>query len=669
MTRRLLVHAHCYQPPREEPWLELVPREPSAAPDHDWNVRITRECYAPLGTAPVIDAQGRIRRVVNAWAWLSFDVGPTLVRWLEVAAPAVLEAMVEGDRIAIRRTGHGTAIAAPYHHVILPLASRRDKETEVRWGIRDFRRVFGRDPRGMWLPETAVDEETLDVLAQEGIGFTILAPHQVANPDPAGRPLRWRGANGREITLITYDGGLSHDVAFGDLLRDADRLHTEIRDRRSETGDRRPEIGEDAESPISDLRSPISVIAVDGETFGHHHRFGDLGIAALIDRVAVDESITFVNSEEVAAMAGESQAARLQAPTSWSCAHGVGRWKEDCGCRMDPATSQQWRAPLRRGLEAVSAGLSAAMVRHWPDLADLADEDIWSADPAESSGGLPLVRELERHRLAMFTSCGWFFDDIARIEPKIVLRHAARALDLLPVEDAGPLEAALISALHEARSNDATAGDGADIWLHDIVPGRLAEDQLAAGLLALRRFEREQPIELELPAHDWRFDDDELVLSDRRTGRERRWRGEVTTMGVVASRVRLTRSWSGEELEIDTFDLPAPVRERLATITAAFVLDITLHGGARLALDAGEMSPTDARRAALQGALDMLRSADIVDGGDVVLHAVLDLYALAGDQLTMEERAVIWRSLSRFGPSAERDRLASRLLLVFPDRQ
>ena len=196
-VQRLLVHAHCYQPPREEPWLELVPREPSATPDHDWNVRITRECYAPLGTSPVLDAEGRSRRVINAWEWLSFDVGPTLVEWLQRAAPSVLTAMVAGDRAAIRRTGHGTAIAAPYHHIILPLASRRDKETEVRWGIAEFRRLFGREPRGLWLPETAVDEETLEVLADADIRFTLLAPHQVAALNPEGGPVRWQG-NGRE---------------------------------------------------------------------------------------------------------------------------------------------------------------------------------------------------------------------------------------------------------------------------------------------------------------------------------------------------------------------------------------------------------------------------------------------------------------------------------------
>src|SRR5690606_30692132 len=254
-----------------------------------------------------------------------------------------------------------------------------------------------------------------DVLAQEGIRFTILAPHQVEQPDPLGRPLRWRGAHGREISLIAYDGTLSHDVAFGDLLRDADRLHTEIRDQNTDF----------AES----TSSPISVIAVDGETFGHHHRFGDLGIAALIDRVAADDSITFVNAEEVCADAGEPPVARLNAPTSWSCAHGVGRWQRDCGCRMDPSTSQQWRDPLRGGLEELSRGLGAAMERRWPDLADRIAAEDWGSQ-AELTPDRLLLRELERHRLAMFTSCGWFFDDIARIEPKIVLRHAARALDL-----------------------------------------------------------------------------------------------------------------------------------------------------------------------------------------------------------------------------------------------
>jgi alpha-amylase/alpha-mannosidase (GH57 family) len=219
---QIVVHAHCYQPPREEPWLDLVPREPSAAPDHDWNTRITRECYRPLSHARVLDPDNRTLRVYNAWEWLSFDVGPTLVTWLERHAPDVLDAMRAGDRAAIARTDFGTAVAHPYHHVILPLASRRDKRTEVRWGIHDFRRVFGRDPLTMWLPETALDEETLEVVLGEGIRGVIVAPHQVRTVSADGRPVPWR--HGTEtLWLLPYDGALAHAVALArhSTMRDA----------------------------------------------------------------------------------------------------------------------------------------------------------------------------------------------------------------------------------------------------------------------------------------------------------------------------------------------------------------------------------------------------------------------------------------------------------------
>lgn len=424
--QRLVIHAHCYQPPREDPWLDLVPREPNAAPDHDWNARITRECYAPLGAAPVLGTDGAVRRVINCWEWLSFDVGPTLVRWLERHAPTALGAMVAGDAAAVARSGHGTALAAPYNHVILPLASRSDKVSEVRWGIRDFRRVFHRDPRGMWLPETAVDEETLTVLAEEGITFTLLAPHQVATPDPLGAPLVWHGA-GRELTIVPYHGALSHGVAFGDLLGDAEKFHHAIRD---------------------DREGALTVIATDGETFGHHHRFGDLAVAALLDRVEHDRTMAMTTLEEAAATASPRAEALLIPDSSWSCPHGLGRWRENCGCRMDPATSQEWRVPLRAGLEALSAALLPIIARRGDDA-------------------------LDRFRRAMFTSCGWFFDDLARIEPAIVLRQAARALDLVPdPQERGRLEAMLVATLATARANDPADGTGATIWEERIVVGR-----------------------------------------------------------------------------------------------------------------------------------------------------------------------------------------------------
>ena len=270
-AHHLIVHQHLYQPPREDPWLELVPGEPSAAPDHDWNSRINRECYARLGRAEAFrrdpravardaDARSGLARVVNLYAWCSFDAGATLCEWLDSEAPDTMQAMIAGDAASVRRWGHGNAIAAPYHHVILPLASPRDRLTEIRWGIRDFRRRFGREPEGMWLPECAADEATLEAVAAEGIAFTILAPYQLHGHQGEGMPVRWRattgrGASGRSLTIVPYDGSLAGDVAFGGLLRNAYALAERFMPYRGQT----------LEGPRG------TTLATDGETFGHHH--------------------------------------------------------------------------------------------------------------------------------------------------------------------------------------------------------------------------------------------------------------------------------------------------------------------------------------------------------------------------------------------------------------
>src|SRR4029077_2763079 len=226
-----------------------VDAEPPAAPDHDCNVRITRQSYRPLE---------------SVYEYLSFDFGPTLLDWLERWAPAVHPAVIRADHASKKRAEHGNALAMPYHHIILPLATRRDKETEVRWGIAHFKRLFRRDPVGFWLPETAVDRETLDVLAAEGIKFTVLAPHQVSKPLERGLPARIDLGSGRSIAVFVYDGGLSHDVAFGPLTTDADRLTQAL-----------------ARTPSGALTS----IAVDGETFGHHHKGADQTLATVIHRL------------------------------------------------------------------------------------------------------------------------------------------------------------------------------------------------------------------------------------------------------------------------------------------------------------------------------------------------------------------------------------------------
>jgi hypothetical protein len=395
-----------------------------------------------LAAIPVREGQATI----NAYEWLSFDVGPTLVRWLERERPEVVDAMREGDREAIARTGHGNAIVAPYHHVILPLASRRDKVSEVRWGVREFRRVFGRDPLGIWLPETAVDGETLEVVAAEGLRYTILAPSQVTAPDSGGRPMRW-SAGSREVLLCCYDGGIAHDIAFGDLLQDGNRFA----ERMLSAAEGRTVVG----------------WATDGETFGHHHQWGDLALGAMLDRVIGVTGVTVASYDAVVAAVGPGDEAVLVEPSSWSCSHGVGRWRGDCGCRMDPATRQEWRVPLRTGLVALRRGVDAVLDRRWHAAWGHRIERRDALGPDFTAGGLPeearRLLEADRHAMAMFTSCAWFFDDIARIEPWLVLRHAVRALELLPTEDAAPLREELEAALAGAVSNRPSGESGAGL--------------------------------------------------------------------------------------------------------------------------------------------------------------------------------------------------------------
>jgi len=412
-SRSVVIHGHFYQPPRENPWTGAVEREPNAAPDHDWNARITRECYAPLASIPLGEGADPLR--INAYNFLSFDVGATLLPWLERESPATYQAMLAGDRAGIERVGHGNAIAMPYHHIILPLASRRDKQMEVRWGVEDFRRRFGRDPAGMWLPETAVDQESLDVLAEEGIAFTVLAPHQVEHPPRSGQAGRLATSGGRSIAAFIYDGPLSHDVAFGTHLKDAAAWEKAL---------------------LADVTRSLISIATDGETYGHHHRYADLALGALLHHLAKRRGIRVGNYAAALAAAPSPGDLKLVEPTSWSCSHGVERWRSDCGCRMthDGPSQQRWRAPLRAAIDWLVSEVHA-----------LADRDGAAGEERRFTA------------LAALTSCGWFFDDFAGLEGRQVLRYAARAIAQSGAESAR-LEAGLLSRLDGAESNDAAVG-------------------------------------------------------------------------------------------------------------------------------------------------------------------------------------------------------------------
>jgi alpha-amylase/alpha-mannosidase (GH57 family) len=503
MQRAICVHGHFYQPPRENPWLELVERQPGAYPFHDWNERITVECYEPNTRARILDDQGRIVALVNNYARMSFNLGPTLLSWLEDAAPETSAALLAADRKSQQRFGgHGSALAQAYSHPIMPLADPRDARTQVIWGVRDFRHRFGRAPEGMWLPETAVDDATLELLVDAGIRFTILAPHQAARVRAIGTdtwtdvsggrvdptmPYEVPLPSGRRITVFLYDGPISHDIAFNGLLEDGSRLAGRLVD-----GFR------------TDRDGPQLVhVATDGETYGHHHRHGEMALASALELLDARTDVVLTNYAQFLAEHPPTHEVTLVQHSSWSCVHGIERWRDDCGCGNESGLHQRWRAPLRKALDALHAELADIFVRlagelvtdPWAARDDYIDV-ILSGEPAwhdfvtrHARGTLDAgetrrlreLLELQRHALLMFTSCGWFFDELSRPEPVQVLRYAARALQLAEsLTGRADLEVRFVAALALAESNDATYGDGRGIYEQLVRPGIASLAQVTA---------------------------------------------------------------------------------------------------------------------------------------------------------------------------------------------
>ncbi len=506
MNRFVCIHGHFYQPPRENAWLEEIEVQDSAAPYHDWNERVSAECYAPNTASRILDDKDRIVDIVNNFASISFDAGPTLLSWLERAQPGVYRAILEADeRSRARFRGHGTALAQAYNHMIMPLATGRDKRTQVLWGIRDFERRFGRRPEGMWLPETAVDLESLDIMAGEGLRFTILAPRQAAAVRPLApgdwldvrgdrvdpkKPYLCRLPSGRTIALFFYDGSIAHDVAFANLLRNG--------------GDfaRRLAGGFSAGSPA---RPELVHAATDGETFGHHHRFGDMALAfALrsIERNRLAEVTVYADFLERFPPADE---VRIVENTSWSCAHGVERWRSDCGCSTGghPGWNQKWRAPLRRAMDRLGGKAAAAFV---PGLGAYA-ADPWAVrddyisvvlDRSPESVEAFLARhvprplgpedkvrvlkllEMERQAMLIFTSDAWFFDDVSNVETVQGLQYAARTMQLLRDVSGEDLEPDFLAVLSEARSNVPRHKNGAVVYDKLVRPAVVDFFRLAA---------------------------------------------------------------------------------------------------------------------------------------------------------------------------------------------
>ena len=505
MSRYICIHGHFYQPPRENPWLEAIELQDSAAPYHDWNERITRECYAPNAVSRILDEKGLIIKLVNNYAKMSFNFGPTLLSWLEVKAPDVYAAILEADRQSQERfSGHGSAMAQVYNHMIMPLANTRDRVTQIRWGLRDFEQRFKRAPEGMWLPETAVDVESLELVAQSGIRFVVLAPHQAARVRRLGEPawrevksadidptLPYRHAlpSGRSIAIFFYHGPIARAVAFEGLLSHGEDFIKRL-------------TGAFADAPE---RPQLLHVATDGETYGHHHRFGDMALAYVLEQIEARGLARLTNYGEYLQAHPPAHEVEIVEKSSWSCAHGIDRWWSDCGCNSGahPGWNQKWRTPLRNALDwlrdhaaPVWEGKARELLRDpWAArddyidvVLDRSEENIQnflsrhanqSLSPAQTTTALKLL-ELQRNAMLMYTSCGWFFDDLAGIEAIQVLKFAGRTVQLAQELFGDSLELQFARRLAAAISNGAKEGDGASIYDRWVRPAKVDWPKLAA---------------------------------------------------------------------------------------------------------------------------------------------------------------------------------------------
>src|SRR5947209_6053068 len=489
MERYICIHAHFYQPPRENPWLEAVERQDSAYPYHDWNARITAECYAPNCASRILNPKGLIDEIVNNYSRISFNFGPTLLSWMEENEFETYQCIVSSDKESQKRfSGHGSAIAQAYNHMILPLANSRDKFTQIYWGIQDFQKRFDRYPEGMWLPETAVDLQTLDMLAELGIKYTILAPHQAGKIRKAVGGRAWKDVSGgridptraylqklpsgRRINLFFYDGPISQAVAFEKLLNSGEQFAARLK------------------SGVSDARHwpQLMHIATDGETYGHHHRYGDMALVFALHSIESQVDTRLTNYGEFLEKFPPTHEVQIVENTAWSCSHGVERWRSDCGCNSGrEGWNQQWRGPLRAALDTLRDRAAELFERHvagllhdpWKARNDYIDvildrspESLWMFFEKHSKRQLKndetvavlKLLEMQRHAMLMYTSCGWFFDEVSGIETAQVVQYAARVIQLVLETTGEDLEPEFLKLLAEARSNIPEYSDAAQIY-------------------------------------------------------------------------------------------------------------------------------------------------------------------------------------------------------------
>lgn len=504
----LTIHGHFYQPPRENPWLESIELQDSALPFHDWNERINLECYNPNSASRIVDAKNKVIDIVNNYSLMSYNFGPTLLSWMEKFAPKTYERIIKADVVSrVKFSGHGNAIAQVYNHMIMPLANRHDKETQVKWGIRDFEYRFGRMPEGMWLAETAVDDETLEVLADNGIKFTILSPYQSlkyrkmgdkdwtdagwGNIDPA-KPYRYfiKSNPKKFIDLFFYDGAISKSVAFDNLLQDGNKFVSRLKDGVS----------------LSRNYPQLINIGTDGESYGHHTKFGDMALAYVLRVKAEEEGFIITNYAEYLEKYGVNDEVDIKQGSSWSCFHGVGRWKEDCGCSTggQPSWNQRWRKPLREAFDYLRDKLAKLYEVQGKKFFT---KDVWEVrneyinvilDRSELSvktffknnlkpecndqdkvAAMKLL-EIQRQAMLMYTSCGWFFADISGIETTQIMKYAARAMQLAASFTEEDFETEFVKILSNAQSNIKEFGTGADIYKRFVKPSVVTIKQIAS---------------------------------------------------------------------------------------------------------------------------------------------------------------------------------------------
>ena len=468
----ICIHGHFYQPPRENAWSDEIPQQPSAAPYHNWNDRIDDECYLPNTQARII--RDHVEERVNNYEKISFNFGPTLLQWMEKHAQRTYARIIEADRKSIEtHGGHGNAIAQAYGHLILPLQNAKDKATQVLWGMHDFAHRFSRKPEGMWLPETAVNTETLEVLARYGIRYTILSPYQAEAIRPlytgdwqlvdggsgvhTSMPYQCRLPSGNTIALFFYNGDLSHQIAFGKLLDDGRKM------------------AQTMAAAFTEASIPQLVhIATDGETYGHHHTFGEMALASCIETIERMDNVSIVNYGQFLQMYPPTHEAKIKENTSWSCTHGVERWRSDCGCNMYTGQHQRWRKPLRASLDWLRAILDDIYEREGGKLL----YDVWSArndyvyvlldaqghntgaflrqhtkKPTICTNSIFDLLEMQRYGMQMYTSCGWFFDDISRIETLQILQYAWRAIEFAQPYYPDDLKKSFLSVLKKVPGN------------------------------------------------------------------------------------------------------------------------------------------------------------------------------------------------------------------------